>query len=208
MEKFLKQDNYQIIDFGKKEYLEILKIQEDLFQKKQNNETSQDYILIGEHFPVYTAGKRTKQEHIYNIPKNIPLIKIERGGSITFHGLGQIVVYPIMDLRMKKLSVKNLVYKLEEAIIKTCRHFNIDVFRKEKLTGIFTKEGKIGFIGLRVSKFITMHGLSLNVNVDKKYFSYINPCGISTEVVNISDYEKANVKKVKQLLLKNILSCL
>ena len=208
MEKFLKQDNYQIIDFGKKEYLEILKIQEDLFQKKQNNETSQDYILIGEHFPVYTAGKRTKQEHIYNIPKNIPLIKIERGGSITFHGLGQIVVYPIMDLRMKKLSVKNLVYKLEEAIIKTCRHFNIDVFRKEKLTGIFTKEGKIGFIGLRVSKFITMHGLSLNINVDKKYFSYINPCGISTEVVNISDYEKANVKKVKQLLLKNILSCL
>jgi len=208
MEKFLKQDNYQIIDFGKKEYLEILKIQEDLFQKKQNNETSQDYILIGEHFPVYTVGKRTKQEHIYNIPKNIPLIKIERGGSITFHGLGQIVVYPIMDLRMKKLSVKNLVYKLEEAIIKTCRHFNIDVFRKEKLTGIFTKEGKIGFIGLRVSKFITMHGLSLNVNVDKKYFSYINPCGISTEVVNISDYEKANVKKVKQLLLKNILSCL
>lgn len=208
MEKLLKQDNYQIIDFGKKEYLEILKLQEDLFQKKQNNETSQDYILIGEHFPVYTAGKRTKQEHIYNIPENIPLIKIERGGSITFHGLGQIVVYQIMDLRIKKLSVKNFVHRLEEAIIKTCKYFNVDAFRKEKLTGVFTKEGKIGFIGLRVSKFITMHGLSLNVNVDKKYFSYINLCGISTEVINISDYKNVNFDEVKQLLLKNILSSL
>ena len=208
MEKFLKQDNYEIVDFRKEDYLKILKLQEDLFLKKQNGEVSKDYILIGEHFPVYTAGKRTKQEHIYNIPENIPVIKIERGGSITFHGLGQIVVYPIIDLRKRKLLIKNFVFKLEEAMINTCKNFGINAFRKEKLTGVFTKDGKIGFIGLRVSRFITMHGFSLNVNVEKKYFSYINPCGISTEVVNITDYKSVSLEEVKKILLKNLLSCL
>ena len=208
MEKFLKQNNYEIIDFGQKDYLEILSLQEEILKKKQDNQLTKDYILVGEHFPIYTAGKTTKQEHIYNIPENVPLIKVERGGSVTFHGIGQLVVYPIVDLRRKKLSVKNFVYRLEQAIIKTCEYFDVRAFRKANLTGVFTKEGKIGFIGIRVSKFITMHGLSLNVDTDKKYFSYINPCGISTKVVNINDYKKVDIAKVKLILVKNILSVL
>jgi lipoyl(octanoyl) transferase len=114
------------------------------------------------------------------------------------------VLFPIIDLKKRKLSVKKFVHKLEDTVIKTCLDLNIDVFRKKGLTGVFTKEGKIGFIGLRVSRFITMHGLSLNVNVEKKYFSYINPCGISTDVVNITDYKNIDINIVKKLLLKNL----
>jgi len=208
MEKLLKQDSCKIIDFKRENYNKILKLQEKLFREKQKNNNLPDYILIGEHYPVYTAGKRTKQEHIYNIPQDIPIIYIERGGSITFHGTGQVVVYPIVDLRRKRLSVKKFVFKLEEAIIQTCKYFGVNAFRKEGLTGVFTEDGKIGFIGIRVSRFITMHGLSLNVDVNKNYFSYINPCGISTNIVNISDYKKVNTSEVKKVLLKKILSYL
>lgn len=194
-----------IIDFQKEDYIKILKKQENFFNKKLEGKLKEDFVLVGEHFNVYTCGKRTKPEHIYKNPENIPVLNIERGGSITFHGEGQIVIYPILDLRHYNLSVKDYVYTLEEIILDTCRRYGINAFRKKGYPGVFTKEGKIGFVGVRVSRYITIHGASLNVNVDKKYFSYINPCGINTPVVNISDYININLSEVKEKLKANIL---
>jgi len=192
-----------IIDFQKEDYIKILKKQEDLFDKKTNG-LRENFVLIGEHHSVYTCGKRTKKEHIYSNPENVPVINIERGGSITFHGEGQIVFYPIIDIRDFKLSVKDYIFTLEQILIDTCEYFNIKTFRKKGYPGVFTEEGKIGFLGVKVSKYITLHGASLNVNVDKKYFGYINPCGINTPVVNMSDYTDVPLDEVKDILKNQI----
>ncbi len=193
-----------IIDFKRKDYTDLIKEKQDIFNKKINNDLKEDFIFIGEHYPVYTCGKRTKKEHIYGIPDEIPILEIERGGSVTFHGPGQLVIYPIIDLRNYKLSVKDYVNTLEQIIIDTCNYFEIKAFRKKGYPGVFTNDGKIGFVGVKVSKYITLHGSSLNVNVDKKFFSFINPCGINTPVVNMSDYIGVSVDEVKNVLVKNI----
>jgi lipoyl(octanoyl) transferase len=190
-----------IIDFGKENYITIIKKKEDIFLQKKEGSLKDDVIFIGEHYPVYTCGKRTKKEHLYNIPESIPVFNIERGGSVTFHGEGQIVIYPVIDLRNYKLSVKDYVNILEEIIIKTCSDFKIKAFRKKGYPGVFTEEGKIGFVGVRVSSYITFHGASLNVSVDKKYFQYINPCGINTPIVNMNDYTKADINNVKNKII-------
>ena len=190
-----------IIDFGKENYITVLKKQEELFNQKREGSLKEDFILIGEHYPVYTCGKRTKKEHIYCIPENIPIFDVERGGSITFHGEGQLVVYPIINLKNYRLSVKEYVNTLEEAIIRTCLSFGVNTFRKKGFPGVFTKEGKIGFVGVKISNYITFHGASLNVSVDKKYFEYINPCGIGTPVVNLSDYTKTDINDVKKTFM-------
>ncbi|WP_457641662.1 lipoyl(octanoyl) transferase LipB [Persephonella sp.] len=190
----------KIIDLGKTEYQEALKIQRDFFLKKRKNPEIGDIILITEHYPVYTRGKSTKREHI---PDNLdaPIFEIERGGSVTFHGEGQIIVYPILRLK-KNLSVKKFVYILEEIMIETLKEFGIRGFRKEKFRGVFTERGKIGFVGIKISKGISMHGFSLNVNVDKSYFSKIIPCGIKDiPVCNMADF----IPGVKTIYVKNIL---
>ena len=190
-----------IIDFGKENYITVLKKQEELFNKKREGILEEDFILIGEHYSVYTCGKRTKKEHIYNIPQNVPIFEIERGGSVTFHGEGQLVVYPILNLKNYRLSVKEYVNTLEEAMIRACLDFDVKAFRKKGFPGVFTKEGKIGFVGVKISNYITFHGASLNIYVDKKYFEYINPCGIGTPVVNLSDYTKADINDVKKTFM-------
>lgn len=196
----------KILDIGKTEYLQALKLQKEFFERKINNPSEEDVILITEHYPVYTLGKSTKKEHLISIPENIPTIEIERGGSVTFHGEGQIVVYPIVSLNRKKLSVKNYVWTLEEIMIKTLNDFNIKGFRREKLRGLFTEKGKIGFIGVKISRFVSYHGFSLNVNVDKDYFNKIIPCGITDiPVCNISDFiPNIDTSEVKKSLVKNI----
>ncbi len=195
----------EVIDFGIKDYLQVLKLQKDLFSKKLSGDKN-SYILIGEHPNVYTLGKRTKKEHLYDIPSNVPIINIDRGGSITFHGKGQLVVYPIINLKDYNLSVKRYVYLLEESMLRTCKTFGIDAFRKEGYPGVFTDKGKIGFTGTKVSRYITMHGFSLNVDVNKTFFKRINPCGIGTEVCNITDFDPSvRLKDVKAELLSNLL---
>ncbi len=194
-----------IKDLGITDYLETLHLQRKLFQEKISNPKKRDIILVTEHFPVYTKGKTTKEEDIPFPIKDIPIIDIERGGSVTFHGEGQIVVYPIITLG-KKLSVKNYVKTLEDIMIGTLKEFDIYAFREEKRRGVFTEKGKIGFVGVKISRYTTMHGFSLNVNVDKKFFEKIIPCGIKDKpVCSMSDFiEDITVETVKPILLKHI----
>ncbi len=195
----------KIKDLGKTDYLETLNLQRKLFNEKIKNPELEDIVLITQHYPVYTKGKTTSEEHIPQPIEDIPVIEIERGGSITFHGEGQIVVYPIITLS-KKLSVRNYVSTLEQIMIDTLKDFDIDAFREEKRRGVFTEKGKIGFVGVKISRYTTMHGFSLNVNVENKYFQRIIPCGISDKpVCSMSDFIKdIKVEDVKEVLIKHI----
>ncbi|WP_029521363.1 lipoyl(octanoyl) transferase LipB [Persephonella sp. IF05-L8] len=196
----------KIIDLGKTEYNQALKLQKEFFEKKLKNPQQEDVVLITEHYPVYTLGKTTKKEHLINIPLEIPVVEIERGGSVTFHGEGQIVVYPIISLTGKKLSVKNFVWSLEEVMIQTLKEFDIEAYRLAKLRGVFTPKGKIGFIGVKISRFISYHGFSLNINVDKTFFDKIIPCGITDiPVCNMADFVPSiDIEQVKPVLKEKI----
>ncbi len=195
----------KIKDLGKTDYLKTLNLQRKLFNEKIKNPELEDIVLITQHYSVYTKGKTTSEEHIPQPIEDIPVIDIERGGSVTFHGEGQIVVYPIITLS-KKLSVRNYVSTLEQIMIDTLKDFDIDAFREEKRRGVFTEKGKIGFVGVKISRYTTMHGFSLNVNIDKKYFQRIIPCGISDKpVCSMSDFIKdIKVEDVKEVLIKHI----
>jgi len=191
----------EIVDLGITEYTHALGIQEEYFNCRLTDSCG-DTVLITEHYPVYTAGKTTKTEHIKSIPDSIPLIHIPRGGSITFHGKGQLVVYPILKIK----SVKKFIWQIEEVMIQTLKGLGIDGYRLEKHRGVFTPKGKVGFVGVKVSKNTTYHGFSLNVNVDKSYFNRIVPCGLEgIPVANISDFvENIDTKQVKKIIIKEI----
>jgi len=194
----------KILDLGKTEYTETLRLQKKLFEKKINQPDSPDIVIITEHFPVFTLGKTTQKEHITDIPKNIPVVPVERGGSITFHGPGQLVVYPIINLR--KSSVKNFVWTLEQIMIDTLEEFSIEGFRNERYRGVFTQKGKIGFVGVKISRMVSYHGFSLNVDVDKTFFEKVIPCGIyDIPVCNLSDFlNEVSFDEVKNIIIKNI----
>ncbi len=135
-----------------------------------------DEIWLVEHFPVYTQGVAGKACHILN-HNEIPVVKADRGGQITYHGPGQLVIYVMLDLARKNLGVRNLVSHLEQCVIKTLLHWNISAHTRAGSPGVFVEQAKIASIGLRVKKGCTYHGIALNVSMDLKPFNDINPCG-------------------------------
>jgi lipoyl(octanoyl) transferase len=189
---------------GKTDYQECLNLQRNIFNKKKSGILKDDYVIITEHNPIYTLGKTTKEEDL-PVESIADIVQLERGGSITFHGDGQIVVYPILNLLNRKLSVKKYIYTLEEIILKTLNDIGIKAYRKDRLTGVFTDKGKIGFIGVYISKYISMHGFSLNFNVDKHYFYNIKPCGLDNkEVANVRDFGDASKNQLLNYLYKHL----
>lgn len=135
-----------------------------------------DEIWLLEHPPVFTLGLNGKPEHILD-PGDIPIVKCDRGGQVTYHGPGQLVVYLLLDLRRHELGVKALVSKIEQAIIDLLQEHGINGQRREGAPGIYVAEKKIAALGLRVRRGCCYHGLSLNVDMDLEPFSRINPCG-------------------------------
>jgi lipoyl(octanoyl) transferase len=132
-----------------------------------------------EHDPVYTLGKNADENHLLQSRRDdVPLFRIERGGDVTFHGPGQIVGYPILDLHNHQLSINWYMRSLEEVLIRTLAEFCIESERREGLTGVWVEDRKIASLGVRVSRWVTMHGFALNVNTDLSYFDGIIPCGI------------------------------
>lgn len=187
----------KIIDFGLEEYAKIYHLQKALFtnliDEKLNNRFKNEYLLLGEHFPVITCGRRADQGNILYSEKDLKRIKIdifniERGGDVTFHGPGQLIAYPIIDLNVHKLTVKGYVEVLEEAVIRLLLKYGIKGGRIEGATGVWIGKGsslerKICAIGVKCSRFCTMHGLALNINTDLSGFSMINPCGFKDKGV-------------------------
>jgi len=165
-------------DLGRSPYEKTWDLQKTMQRRRINNEIY-DTVLFVEHEPVYTFGKNANEDHLLqNYPDDVKLFHIERGGDITFHGPGQLVGYPIMDLHQYQLSISWYMRSLEEVIIKTLIKFNIKAERKSDLTGVWVKNKKIAALGVRISRWVTMHGFALNVNTDLSYYDSIIPCGI------------------------------
>lgn len=168
----------KIIDLGFLDYKNSWNYQKEL-QKKVLIGDCSDSIIFVEHDSVYTFGKNSdKSNLLVSKDSKIKIYETERGGEITYHGPGQIVCYPILNLKNFKQSVTWYMRALEEVIIETLKLFNIKATRKDGLTGVWVKDEKIGAQGVRMTKWVTMHGFSLNVNTDLRFFNDIIPCGI------------------------------
>ena len=195
----------EILDLGMQGYKKSWNFQKSLLKKRSNNEIN-DTLIFVEHEPVYTLGKNADENHILqNYPEEIKTFHIERGGDVTYHGPGQLVGYPILDLRDYKKSISWYMRTLEQIIIDTLTEFNIQADRKNGLTGVWYKNEKIAALGVRVSKWITMHGFSLNINPDLNYYKSIIPCGIfeygvtsMSKILN-EDVDKESVKSALKI---------
>ena len=173
-----KIHNIDILDLGLKSYQESWNFQKEMLKKRSNNEIN-DTLIFVEHEPVFTLGKNANENHILqNYPENIKTFHVERGGDVTYHGPGQLVGYPIIDLRNYKKSISWYMRSLEQVIIETLLDFDIQSERKNGLTGVWYNNEKIAALGVRVSKWITMHGFSLNIDPDLNNYNSIIPCGI------------------------------
>jgi lipoyl(octanoyl) transferase len=156
------------------------------FTESRTEETP-DEIWIVEHYPVYTLGLNGKSEHLLN-PGSIPVVHCDRGGQVTYHGPGQLVVYPLLDMKRSKLGVRQLVTLLEQAMITTLALYRIAAYSRADAPGVYVDGKKIGSIGIRIKKNCSYHGLSLNNQVDLSPFKGINPCGYSNlEVTRLAD---------------------
>jgi lipoyl(octanoyl) transferase len=213
----------QFIDLGVKDYKETWDYQEELFnqvlQNKKNphKDDFAGYLVFVEHPHVYTLGKSGEAGNMLINPDFMKQIgatfyKINRGGDITYHGPGQIVGYPIVDLEKLGVGVRDYIFKLEESIIQTVKQYNIASSRLEGATGVWLDAEtptarKICALGVRVSRFVTMHGFALNVNTNLNYFSYINPCGFQDKGVTTVEKELGaiqNFEEAKLLAKKEI----
>jgi lipoyl(octanoyl) transferase len=165
-------------NLGRMDYLAALALQEKLVERKQR-EPSADILLFVEHSHVYTLGRGGDESNIL-APQQVPVCRTSRGGDVTYHGPGQMVVYPIIDLRSKlRRDVHRYVRNLEFSAIKTLMDFGLEATRRPPFTGIWIGDNKIAAIGIAVRRCITFHGLALNVNPDLNYFKRIVPCGLS-----------------------------
>jgi len=135
-----------------------------------------DELWVLEHDPVFTLGQAGKWEHVL-LPGDIPVVPVDRGGQVTYHGPGQIVAYPLFDLRRLKIGVRELVNRIEQAIIDTLAHWNIIAVRRDGAPGVYVGDAKVAALGLRVRRGCSFHGLAFNVAMDLEPFHRINPCG-------------------------------
>ncbi len=154
---------------------------------QERNEYTPDEIWIVEHFPVYTLGLSGKREHLLNTG-NIPVINSDRGGQVTYHGPGQVVIYTLLDIKRLNLGVRQLVTILEQAMIGTLAENGIIAVSKADAPGVYVNDQKIGSIGLRIKKNCSYHGLSLNNTMDLSPFEHINTCGYADlKVTQLAD---------------------
>jgi len=195
---------------GVMDYKEAWDLQKILFEKRYRDEIS-DILLLLEHPHTYTLGKVADKKNLvgseeYLKNNNISVYEIDRGGDITYHGPGQIVGYPIINLENWRKDTHKYLRALEEVLMMTCRDYGLNPYRNPKYTGVWTDEKKIAAIGIKISRWITMHGFAFNVNTDLGLFKGIIPCGIADKDVTSLKTELGkdiSLETVKLSLLKN-----
>ncbi|WP_413477552.1 lipoyl(octanoyl) transferase LipB [Vibrio hibernica] len=188
---------------GKQDYAPVW---QDMHQfTDQRDDLTPDEVWLVEHNPVFTQGQAGKQEHLLNTG-DIPVVQSDRGGQVTYHGPGQIVAYFLINLRRKKLGVRELVTHIENIIIETLATFDIDSTARADAPGVYVGTKKICSLGLRIRKGCSFHGLALNVNMDLTPFLRINPCGYAgMEMVQVKDVNGPNnINEVEIVLMKKI----
>jgi len=197
---FIHFVNLPVVD-----YHTAWKLQKDLAYARKDGRIQRDVVLWLEHFPVFTLGRRGGSENLKVSEKflkkeNILLASVERGGNITYHGPGQLVVYPIIDLHATRLSVPEYVNAMEEVMIRTAKTFGVRAKRNPSTPGVWIGNRKMGSIGIAIKRGISLHGFALNVNLSLTPFGWINPCGlenISVTSIEQERQERIPMKKVR-----------
>lgn len=164
----------EVVQLGRLDYQTSWQAMTD-FTNQRTSETPDQFWLV-EHPPVFTQGQAGKAEHLL-FPGDIPVVQTDRGGQVTYHGPGQLVAYPLLDLRRLKMGVRDLVTTIEQTIIETLAVYGIEAYPKPDAPGVYVAGDKIASLGLRVRKGCSFHGLALNVDMDLSPFQRINPCG-------------------------------
>ncbi len=179
----------QAFRLGLIDYENALRLQNRLVQARLQEEIG-DVLLLLQHPPVITMGKSGKVQNVLDPrtiqEKNIKVIFTDRGGDVTYHGPGQLVIYPILNLRLQGLSVPGYVGKLEETAIRTLARYGIKARRMEKLRGVWVGNEKVAALGVHLSRWISKHGLALNVNTNLDPFELINPCGTGRKATSMA----------------------
>lgn len=199
-----------IFDLGLIDYEEAYKIQKQLVRRRKLGEIGNS-VIIAEHPPVFTIGKSGKRENLLVSgeileKEGIKVLSVDRGGDITFHGPGQLVIYPIMDLRDRGKDLHKYLRDMEGLAINFLHDYSVSGRRVIDRTGAWTDKGKIAFIGIAASDWITYHGLSININCGLKFFSMIRPCGLKDVEVtslNVILNRDINMPEAKGRLLQH-----
>ena len=189
----------RIVEFEIGNYKEIWKKMVE-FTATRTKDTK-DELWITEHNPIYTLGKNANENNIIDAG-DIPVLRVDRGGEVTYHGPGQIIIYVLIDLNRKGLNVSDLIFILEESIILLLKKYNIRASRMKKAPGVYVDSMKIASIGIRVSRGCTYQGLSFDYDVDLEPFFGINTCGF--DQLNVTSLKKLNINENKATLLKEI----
>jgi len=170
----------------------------------QRDEDTPDELWLVEHPPVFTQGQAGRAEHIL-APGDIPVIQVDRGGQVTYHGPGQIVAYPLIDIGRLELGVRKLVTGIEQVIIDVLQSYGVDAQLLEGAPGVYIDGVKIASLGLRIRKGKSFHGLSFNINMDLEPFQRINPCGYEgLQVTNLSAFTEVSIREVEDRLIAGL----
>lgn len=201
------QNTLIIRQLNQLDYTQVWQAMQNFTDNRSENDA--DELWFVEHPPVFTQGQAGKEEHLL-MPGDIPVVKVDRGGQVTYHGPGQQVVYFMIDLKRKKIGVRQLVTLIENGIVAALADFNINAYAKADAPGVYVDEKKIASLGLRVRKGCSFHGLALNVNMDLSPFLRINPCGYAgLEMIQTCDLQgPSSVIETGKVLEKHLIKLL
>ena len=189
------------IHLGLQKYMDSWNLQKRIHDMNKNLNIP-DVVLFLEHDNVYTFGKNADKDYLLESHPNADIVQTDRGGQVTYHGPGQLVGYPIINLNNYKKSITWFMRTLENVIINTLKSYNIESYTKEGLPGVWVEDDKICAMGVRIARWVTMHGFALNINPDMRYFDGMIPCGISDcGVTSMDEQLHDNVDK-KELIRK------
>lgn len=190
-------------DLGRQPYAPVWRAMQRFTDARDDATT--DELWLVEHEPVFTLGQAGKPEHVL-MPGDIPVIHVDRGGQVTYHGPGQIVAYPLLDLKRLKLGVREYVQRIEQALIDTLANWNIAAARREGAPGVYVNGAKVAALGIRVRRGCTFHGLAFNIAMDLEPFRRINPCGYEgLQVTSMLDLGgPSSLDAVKPRLLEHL----
>ena len=196
----ITQSDALVRDLGQTKYTHALEAMQQFTQQRDPTET--DQIWLTEHLPVFTQGQAGKPEHLL-APADVPVVQSDRGGQVTYHGPGQITAYLLLDLRRKRMGVRDLVTGIENAIQQVLQQNDITSELRPKAPGVYVGSQKIAQLGLRVRRGCCYHGLSLNVDMDLEPFSRINPCGLTDiTTTDMAAFGAVDMGVVKRQLLQ------
>ncbi|EMW2194031.1 TPA: lipoyl(octanoyl) transferase LipB [Enterobacter hormaechei subsp. hoffmannii] len=201
------QDKILVRHLGLQPYEPVSQAMHDFTDRR--DDTTPDEIWLVEHLPVFTQGQAGKAEHLL-MTGDIPVIQSDRGGQVTYHGPGQQVMYVLLNLKRRKLGVRELVTLLEQTVVNTLAEYDIDAHPRADAPGVYVGEMKICSLGLRIRKGCSFHGLALNINMDLAPFQRINPCGYAgMEMTQMRQWvDTATPDNIRPVLLNNFLALL